>query len=152
MNVREADPADAPALDVIRQQAIEAGFTGTYDRDDFAELVASSDRDLPDRLGDPTWLVLVGESDVTPVCFAALETATGRIGALYTAPEHWGRGCASELLERFETRAREEGLDALRADATHNAVGFFEGRGFERQGTVSGTVERVRVVKDLRDS
>lgn len=151
MNVREATAADVPALDVIRRQAIEAGFTGEYDRAAFADLVASPDDRLPEWVADPAWVVLVAESEVTSVGYGALDSETGELGALYTAPDHEGRGCASTLLERFERRAREAGRDRLHAAVPRNAVGFFEQRGFDRGETIErdGDVERVCVVKSL---
>ncbi|MBX0321943.1 GNAT family N-acetyltransferase [Halomicroarcula sp. F13] len=151
MNVREATAADVPVLDVIRRQAIEAAFTDEYDRAAFADLVASPDDRLPEWVADPAWVVLVAESDVTAVGYGAVNTATGEVGALYTAPEHQGRGCGSTLLAQFERRAREGGRDRLHAAVPRTAVGFFEGRGFERGETVErdGDVRRVRVEKSL---
>lgn len=149
MNVREAGPADIPSLEVVRQQAVEAGLSGEYDRTEFADLVATPDDRLRDWVRDTDWRVLLCAGDLTPVAFGALETTTGRVGALYTAPAHEGRGCATALLERFEERGRAASLDRLHAAVPRNAVGFFEARGFERRGTVTGTIERVRVAKPL---
>lgn len=149
MKIREAEVSDVPALEVVRRQAIEAGFTDVYDRETFAPLVATPDQALPDRVRKPAWLVLVAESEVTAVGFAALETDTGRIQGPYTAPNHWGRGCARRLIDRFADRAQSEDLELLHADAPRNAVGFFEQCGFEKRQTVSGAIERVRVVKSL---
>lgn len=133
--IREATPADAPALDVIRQQAMEAGFTDHYPRSAFADLVAAPDERLRDRIGAPDTLVLVVEADVTLASFGAYEVPSARIVALYTAPEYQDEGRASALLGRFERRAREDGKDRLHATVPLNAVGFFERRGFERRGT-----------------
>lgn len=149
MNVREATISDVPALEVVRRQAIEAGFSDEYDRAAFADLVASADDRLPVWVDDPEWLVLVSESEVTPVGFGALDTATGEIGALYTTPEHEGKGSASTILKRFEQRARTAALDLLHATVPRNAVGFFERQGFDRLGTVDGAIQRVRVSKPL---
>lgn len=149
MKIREAEASDVPALEVIRRQAIEAGFTDVYERETFAPLVATPDEALPERVREPAWLVLVAESEVTAVGFAALETATGRIQGPYTAPNHWGQGCARRLIDRFVDRAQSEGLALLRADAPRNALGFFERCGFEKRQTVEGAIERIRVVKSL---
>ncbi|GGN84788.1 MULTISPECIES: GNAT family N-acetyltransferase [Haloarcula] len=151
MNVREATAADVPALDVIRRQAIEAAFTGEYDRAVFADLVASPDDRLPEWVADPAWVVLVVESEVTAVGYGAVNTETGELGALYTAPDHEGSGCGSTLLEQLERRACEAGRDRLRAATPRTAVGFFERHGFERGETVErdGDVRRVRVAKPL---
>lgn len=145
--IREATPADAPALDVIRQQAMEAGFTGRYPRSTFADLVAAPDERLRDRIGSPDTLVLVDETQVTLASFGAYEVPSARIVALYTAPEYQDEGRASALLRRFERRAHEDGKDWLRATVPLNAVGFFERRGFERRKTTERRgIEMVEVV------
>jgi putative acetyltransferase len=133
--VREAIPKDLPSLDVIRQQAMEAGFTEHYPRADVADLVATPDERLHDWIASPDTLVLVAETDITPIGFGVYEAPLARILALYTAPEYQREGCASTLLERFERRARNDGKDRLQATVPLNAVGFFEHRGFERQRT-----------------
>jgi len=149
MKIREAEVSDVPALEVVRRQAVEAGFTDVYDRDTFAPLVATPDEALRERVRESAWVVLVAESEVTAVGFAALETDTGRIQGPYTAPNHWGRGCARRLIGKLADRAQSEGLQLLHADAPRNAVGFFERCGFETRQTVGGAIERVRVVKTL---
>jgi GNAT superfamily N-acetyltransferase len=152
MNVRRATQVDLPGLEVIRQQAIESAFTDEYDRQDFAHLVATPEDRLEGWITGSSHLVLVGESEVTEVCFGVLERETGTIRGLYTAPNHAGHGCASAILERFEAAAREEGLDHLEVAAPLNAVGFFESRGFERPAVEEvdvdrGAIERLRLVK-----
>jgi GNAT superfamily N-acetyltransferase len=133
--VREAVPKDVPSLTVIRQQAMEAGFTDEYPRSDFADLIAAPDDRLHEWIGSTDTLVLVAEMEITPIGFGVYEVSSARIPALYTAPEYQGEGCASSLLERFERRARNDGADRIQATVPLNAVGFFERRGFERERT-----------------
>lgn len=133
--IREAIPEDAPSLDVIRKQAMEAGFTDHYRRSDFADLIATPDDRLHDWIASPDTLVLVAETDITPICFGVYEVRSARILALYTAPEYHGEGCASALLDRFEHQARNDGKSRLQATVPLNAIDFFEHRGFERQRT-----------------
>ena len=134
--VREAEAADVPTVEVVRRQAMEAGFEGVYDRADFAPLVASPSADLPSWVTAADHLALVVETDVTVVAFGVLDVPAGQIRALYTAPEYQRRGCASALLARFETRAADDGADTISVVTPRNAVGFFESRGFERQEPV----------------
>lgn len=133
--IREATIEDVPSLEVIRKQAIEAGFTDHYPRSEFADLIATPDDRLRAWIESPDALVLMAETDVTPVGFGAYEVPTARVLALYTAPEYQGEGCASALLERFERRARDDGKDRLRATVPPNAAGFFDRRGFDRRRT-----------------
>lgn len=131
--LRPATPADVPSLQVVRQQALEAGFSAHYPRSAFADLVAVPDDRLAGWIRTDGVVVLVAETDVTAVGFGAYDTQTARVLALYTAPEYQGRGCASAILDRFERRARDDGRPRLRATAPLNALGFFERRGFERR-------------------
>lgn len=133
--IREATAEDVPSLEVIRKQAMEAGFTGQYPRAAFADLVASPDHRLPEWVGADNTLVLVAETDVTPVGYGVYEVQSGRILSLYTAPEYQNEGWASRILDRFEQRARAEGTDRLEATVPLNAVEFFRHRGFERRHT-----------------
>lgn len=156
MEVRAATQADIPGLEVVRQQAIEAGFTGEYDRSTFAPLVASPDDRLEGWITADPYRVLVVDTEVTVVSFGVLDCDAGEILGLYTVPNHAEQGCATALVDAFETTAREDGHTELRADATRNAVGFFEARGFERRDTVERPMggeevilECVRVVKPL---
>lgn len=147
--IREATRADVPSLEVVRQQAIEAGFTGWYDRSEFADLVATPDGRLPDWIDGSETLVLVAETDVTTVGYGAYARSSATVLALYTAPAYQGEGCATELLDRFERRARRDGRERLRATVPLNAVGFFRDRGFERRERTDGDgIARV-VVKPL---
>ncbi len=129
--IRRADPMDVPSLDVIRRQALEAGFTDQYRRSDFVDLVATSDDRLSDWVAADETLVLVVATDFTPAAFGVYEIDSARILALYTAPEYQGGGRASALLDRFERRARTDGKRHIRAVVPSNAVDFFERRGFE---------------------
>lgn len=136
LEIREATPADAASLDVIRRQALEAGLSGEYPRSAFADLVASRDERLRDWIEDDDALVLVAETEVTPVGFGAYRRTEARVLALHTAPDHQDEGCGTVLLERFERQARLDGMDRVVAAAPRNSVEFFDRRGFERRGTV----------------
>lgn len=131
--IREATAGDVPSLEVIRQQAMEAGFTDQYPRSAFADLVATPDDRLHGWVEATDTLVLVAETGVTPVGYGVYERPSGRVLALYTAPEYQGEGWATRVLERFERRAREDGTEQLQATVPLNAVEFFLHRGFERR-------------------
>lgn len=131
--IREAVPSDVPSLDVIRQQAMEADLTGHYPRSDFADLIATPDDRLQDWIRSPEILVLVAETDITPIGYGVYEEPSAWILALYTAPEYQGEGCAKTLLERIEQQARNANKNRLQVTVPKPSVGFFLNRGFERQ-------------------
>lgn len=129
---------------------MEAGFTGRYPREAFAELVASPDDRLPTWIASEQTVVLVVATDVTSTCYGALDRSTARIRALYTAPAYQGEGHATVVLDRFERLARRAGLDRLEATVPLNAVGFFERRGFTSRGPAERAgLEMVEVEKPL---
>lgn len=134
--IRPAVPADEPSLEVIRKQAAEDGFTGHYPRTAVADRVATADERLQAWITGGDTLVLVAETDVTPIGYGVLAVPTARILALYTAPEYQDEGCASALLARFAQEAAANGPSHLTATVPVNAVGFFERHGFERRDTL----------------
>lgn len=133
--VRAAVPGDGPILDVIRKQAMEDGFSGQYPRSVYADLVAAPGDDLREWIASEEIQVTVVETDVTPVSFGVLDTRTGRILALYTAPDYQHEGFATRVLARLADRARTEGLAVITVHAPVNAVGFFERCQFHSQPT-----------------
>lgn len=135
-DIREATHADVPSLEVVRRQAIEAGFTDEYERSDFADHVARPDASLPEWLASETHLAVLAETEVTVVGYGVLDRQAATIRALYTAPAYQESGCASALLDRFERVARDTGATTLHVASPANAVGFFERLGFEQTGTV----------------
>jgi putative acetyltransferase len=54
---------------------------------------------------------------------------------LYTAPEYAGQGVGAALLEMLEELMRGRGVEAVRAEASPNAVGFYLRRGYRVIGT-----------------
>ena len=53
---------------------------------------------------------------------------------LYMAPEYAGQGIGAALLDRLEMLMRGRGVDAVRAEASPNAVGFYLRRGYRVTG------------------
>lgn len=148
--IRHATTADIPALEVIRQQAMEAGFTDTYSRPDFADLIAAPNQQLQKWIGSDDIVVLVGETEITPIGYGAYEPASARVLALYTAPEYQGQGCGRAILDRFEERAANMNHPTLHATVPLNAVEFFERRGFDRQRpTEQDGISMVEMTKPL---
>jgi GNAT superfamily N-acetyltransferase len=152
--MREADPSDVPGLDIVRRQAIESGFTDSYDRDAFADLVARPDPKLREWIDSDRVLVLVVSSEMTPFCFGVFDPEAGEVKGLYSAENYEGEGHAARILEQFEDVARNRGLTELRVEAPRNARGFFEHHGFEARGPVESEetgLTLVEMTKPLTD-
>jgi len=54
--------------------------------------------------------------------------------ALYTIPEYAGQGIGAALLGRLEELMRGRGVEAVRAEASPNALGFYLRRGYRVTG------------------
>ncbi len=65
-----------------------------------------------------------GEGDVAG--FGHVDVATGEVEAVYVSPTYAGEGVGSALLSHLESRASDEGVDALTVASSLNAVGFYE--------------------------
>lgn len=149
--IRDATTEDIPTLIVIRQQAMEAGFTEAYSRSQFADLIAVPVNQLRDWITSQDVLVLVGETDITPICYGAYDHAAARILALYTATEYQGNGCGTAILKRFEQLAINANTHTVHATIPRNAVGFFERRGFHRDRTTNQDgIEMIEMSKSLK--
>ncbi|MDY6774522.1 MAG: GNAT family N-acetyltransferase [Halobacteria archaeon] len=151
LELREAEPSDVPTLEVIRQQSLERGFSQVdeYDRSVFSRLIEHDSDSLRDEIDSESSVVLVAETDLTPVCFGVLAESSEsvRLDGLYTSPNHSNCGCASRILDEFEEIADDDG--SITVDAPLNSVGFFESKGFEKvRDKQKDGIRVVRLEKD----
>ncbi|WP_433626883.1 N-acetyltransferase family protein [Halomicrococcus sp. NG-SE-24] len=112
--------------DVIGTDAVESALDEWYDVDSLAESVT---RD------DGRFLVACADDDVAGFAQAVLgdEGEPAWLARIYVAPDRWGDGVGTVLLDRIEGWLREEGVDRLRlAVMAGNDVGnaFYEKRGY----------------------
>lgn len=133
VTIRTATDADVPSLGILRGQAIEAACSDAYDREQYADLVADPRTDLEAWIDDGT-TVLVAETEITPVAYGVLDDSTGEVLSIATNTDYQREGFASVVLDRLEDRARDLDLVELWVSAPTVVVGFFEARGFEREG------------------
>lgn len=128
VTIRAVEPSDVPGLGILRRQAIEATFRSDYDRAEFVDLVAGTDDDLEQWVHNEAVTVLLVETEVTPVSYAALDRETAELLALFTSPDYQEEGFATLLLDRIEERTDVSTVETV---APEPAVGFFQRRGFE---------------------
>jgi GNAT superfamily N-acetyltransferase len=81
----------------------------------------------------PRHVALVGERQGQLAGFALLNKV-GTIALLYVAPEHRFSGVTDSLLRALEECASGLGILELRLHSTVAALGFYERRGYERDG------------------
>lgn len=77
--------------------------------------------------------VWVAELDGVPAGWGAIRG--DRLEGLYAAPEFAGRGVGGGLLAMVERLMRERGIEAVRAEASSNALAFYIERGYRANGT-----------------
>jgi len=132
--IREAVEDDIPVLEIVRRQAIEAGYDDAYEQAEFAELVARPDKDLASWIREDHILVYLIETQYTPACYGVYDRIEGQVLDIFTAPEYEGKGYAGQILDRFEDVAEEDGRDVVRVAVPKNARYFFESKGYEEVG------------------
>jgi putative acetyltransferase len=121
--------ADTPVLAAIFAASIEE-LTG----EDYSEAqqqawasAAGDENEFGKRLAGE--LTLVATLQNSPVGFASLKGAD-HIDMLYVHPSAAGQGVASMLCEALEKLAGGRGAKSLNVDASDNAEGFFQKRGY----------------------
>jgi ribosomal protein S18 acetylase RimI-like enzyme len=137
--VRDATPADAPAIREIALRAWPAAYEGLFDQG-FIDLVLGRTytvEALSGQIADPASQFLVAEDEGILVGY--LHYAEGELYRLYVEPGLTGRGIGSELLAELNRRlpAGTEYV-ALVREGNHGALRFYEDRGFARAGYVDG--------------
>jgi len=128
-DIRLARSREAAALDVLRRQAIEATYSEHLDRSSFADLVATPDAALTERIANPDWRVIVAATDHAQAGYAVLDRDCRCVTGVYVASHRRHEGLGSALLDRL----LDDG--PVRADAPAPVVEFFEANGFERRGS-----------------
>lgn len=147
--VRHATADDVPALEIIRRQAIEAAYASHLPRERYADLVATPDSGLPERVGAADHVVLVSTTEVTPTAFIGYRQLDGELVDLYTSPDYERRGHATTLLDALVERIDGEELCVW---APSPVEGFFLDRGFEPTGEArSDPLPARRLSKRLTD-
>lgn len=139
-HVREAESTDVAEIqsvaeagwretysDILAQETMEKALSEWYDESGLREQIDSG------AVG-----YFVAEADESVVCYCSgdADGSTARVGALYVAPERWGSGFGTTLLNRFERWARQQDCTELQIEVfADNEVGrrFYEARGYSVQ-------------------
>ncbi|MFF9350884.1 GNAT family N-acetyltransferase [Streptomyces sp. NPDC014734] len=152
MQIRRAEPDDAPAVAAVHVRSWRVAFAGLVPRHHLDAM--DPRRDEPGwaaRIAQARWPtsgVLVAETEAGVVGFAGFgpsdeasgtgETGTGEIGTLYALPEVWGTGVGRQLMEA--TLETLEQADCTRAalwvlEDNTRARRFYEAAGWHPDGT-----------------
>ena len=125
-------PADAPLLAAIFQESIEVLAEDDYSPDQRAAWAAIADdvAKFAKRLAGGLTIVVL--ADGRPVGFASLAGAD-KLDLLHVHPDYAGHGLGGMLADALEKLAGARGAAQIIADASDNAVIFFEKRGYVAQ-------------------
>ncbi|MDT9001371.1 GNAT family N-acetyltransferase [Paucibacter sp. APW11] len=127
--IRRATEQDARQIHVVRNSAIRAVCRQSYSQE---VIDRWTDGDEPSA----AFVTVVGECFYVIECqgevvaSGAVDLSTGKLDAIFVAPEHMRRGCAATMLEFLEQLAYQAGLARLHLESTLNAVGFYMRQGY----------------------
>jgi GNAT superfamily N-acetyltransferase len=125
--LREARIEDLPAITIVRTSVRENQLSVEQLAERGVTEETISARMLSGDLG--AWLTTIN-SEIT--AFAMADKTTGNLFALFTHPDHEGKGCGGMLLRRCEDWLRQQGVTRanLDTDRTSKAVAFYAKRGW----------------------
>ncbi|MFB3825795.1 MAG: GNAT family N-acetyltransferase [Bryobacteraceae bacterium] len=131
--IRNAAPADAGAIARVHRRAVEQLCAGHYPPEQIRAWAVP--RGLPpfEEVLART-LVLVYEREGAVAGFGQLDPEAAEIISLFVDPDRAGKGIGTALLAALEDAARRSGLKRLRLNSSLNAAGFYESRGYRREG------------------
>jgi putative acetyltransferase len=125
-------PTDVPFLAEIFRASIEELTSEDYSEAQQEAWAATADDEEAFGHKLAGELTLVATFDGSAVGFAALAD-NRQIDMLYVHPAASGQGAGAMLVDALEKLAAARGTKELTVDASDNARGFFEKRGFKAQ-------------------
>lgn len=155
VQVRELrSEAEAGAVIEVRRRAWEAAYAGLLPPDALRRAADGGDYDAASLVADArraeeTVLVARDDAGVTGFavaltgerCRAFVPETGAELRAIYVAPERWGEGVGTRLLDAVRTRLDPETALHLEVFAANDrARSFYERRGFAPVGNGSVTV------------
>lgn len=130
MRVRRARPDEAEQCWLVRNLAIRDGCRNSYT---FEILQAWTPDRMPESyrevISANPFFVIDGP-DSCPVATGFLDLTSGSVEAIFTLPEHAGKGLAGKIIEEIKGEARQRGYTRLTLASTPNAQTFYERHGF----------------------
>lgn len=136
VKIRRAIGKDAPQILSMHAASVRGAPAAFYDADILNDW--SPDPSPPERLErlkvaleTAEQMAFVAEAGDQIVGFGSIVPKQSMLGAIYVHPDFVNQGLGGRLLSQLEALAREAGLAELKMDASLNAEGFYQSRGFE---------------------
>lgn len=130
MRVRRARPDEAEQCWLVRNLAIRDGCRNSYKPE---ILQAWTPDGMPENYREiirANPFFVVEGPDSRPVATGFLDLSSGSVEAVFTVPEHAGKGLAGKIIEAIKGEARQRGLTRLTLASIPNAQTFYERQGF----------------------
>lgn len=128
VSVRRATGADAVPAWKIRAAAVMTQCHGFYRTSDLQEWVSGPPSLAWIRRVEEAFYVATDADEV--VATGMIDTATGKVDAIFVAPDAMGKGVGRMMMNFLEDLARRHGLREMRLEATLNAAPFYRRCGF----------------------
>ncbi len=160
MKVREAVPADVPAITEIHVQGWQLGYRGLLPQDVLDDLAPA--QRVPrwtatiERASWPARGTLVAVSGTEPAGFADVRpdsAEVGEIASFYVRPTMWRQGVGSRLMAAALDRFRAAGCTSAALwvlDTNTGAQRFYQSQGWQPDGTSRPDTVGTMRIHDLR--
>jgi GNAT superfamily N-acetyltransferase len=142
LTIRKANSNDVLDAWDIRKSSVHAGCAEHYPKADLSAWVDGAPTDKWASVVERDFYVAVDHGLV--VGTGMLTLASGQVDAIFVRPAHMGRGVGRKMLDFLEALAANQGLDAMRLDATLNAAPFYR-----RCGWLGDAVATYRTARGL---
>lgn len=154
LTVRDAVPADAPAMARVKQSGWRSAYRGiiqeaTLAAMDVATIAADFTRWIDEPAAGSTCLVAVSSSGLVGYAFCGPYRwdelpGAGEVYAIYVDPAAWGSGAGRALLTAAEERLRAAGHAEAALwvlEGNQRGRGFYEAVGWHTDGAVDQRCE-----------
>lgn len=130
MQIRTFEPADAEQVVALHRRAVEELCSDDYTAEQIDAWTDNSVEESVETAQRPEIHRFVAVVDGTVVGFGEYNAEQAEITGLYVDPDWTGNGIGAALLDRVETDAARDGIDALTCFSTVTARTFYEAHGY----------------------
>ncbi|MEX3842826.1 GNAT family N-acetyltransferase [Paraburkholderia sp. BR10882] len=128
LTIRKANCDDVFDSWDIRKTSVHAACAKHYPKAALSAWVDGTPTDKWAGVVESDFYVAVDQGSVVGTGMLTLES--GQVDAIFVRPSHMGRGIGRKMLDFLEALAADQGLGAMRLDATLNAAPFYRSCGW----------------------
>jgi len=129
INIRSARQDDCQSIMSVHIDAVRGIRTALYTTEEIQAWAApKKPESYEESIRSKEFFVADEDGEI--VGFGILNQSTSEVEAVYVSPKSGRRGIGLSLLRKLEEQARALGLEALRLNASLNAVPFYKRAGY----------------------